>query len=149
MNQLTDKIELKKALSKDVAYIYALYNEEIHTTWSEADFHLFRKEKNKDLYKILLNENCVGFVMLVSVKPEADLINIAVAKPLQSIGIGSMALEKLYGLLKKNGVNKINLEVKKDSKAHRFYLKNGFQVTGRRKKYYTDQTDAVLMLKNI
>ncbi|MDD5456684.1 MAG: GNAT family N-acetyltransferase [Candidatus Margulisbacteria bacterium] len=149
MNQVTNKIELKKALGKDVAYIYALYNEEIHTTWSEDDFHLFRKENNKDLYKILLNENCVGFIMLVRVKPEADLINIAVAKPLQSIGIGTMALEKLYGQLRKKGINKINLEVKKDSKAHKFYLKNGFLTTGCREKYYIDQTDAILMLKNI
>lgn len=137
---------LKKA---NIAFVANVYNLEIGSSWSEADLATFQAEPLNNVYEIQLNARCVGFIMLTTVKPEANLINIAVAKPLQNLGIGKQALEHLVQKLKKSNVNVLHLEVRQHSPAARFYLRHGFYPTGQRKAYYSDGEDAVLMTKNI
>ncbi|MEK6558165.1 MAG: GNAT family N-acetyltransferase, partial [Candidatus Margulisiibacteriota bacterium] len=113
--------------------------------WSEQDFLSFTKSSNNALYEIRLNSNCVGFIQLTQVKPEADLVNIAVAKPLQNMGVGTQALHQLVETLKSRGVEKIFLEVKQTSPAVEFYSNSGFVPAGTRKEYYPDGSNALRM----
>ncbi len=147
---LTDKVSIKKARAKDLPYIYSLYQEEIPTSsWTLEDFHEFSTQKYNDIFSITLGKVCVGFIMLTSIIPESDLINIAIQKPLQNIGIGGKAIQELFTLLQKRGVANIYLEVRKSSQALNFYVSHGFQITAYRKKYYADNEDAVLMERQL
>jgi ribosomal-protein-alanine N-acetyltransferase len=87
--------------------------------------------------------------MASTIEPEANLINVAVEKPLQNLGIGKQALELLVDKLKKSKVNTLHLEVRQHSPAVRFYLRQGFVPTGQRKAYYADGENAILMTKSI
>lgn len=145
MPTLPGRVTLRKATRKNMAYLFTLYQEEIGSSWSEQDFLSFTKSSHNSLYEICLNQRCVGFIQLSQVKPEADLVNIAVAKPLQNMGVGTQALHRLIETLKIHGIEKIFLEVKQTSPAVGFYANSGFTPSGVRKEYYPDGSSALKM----
>jgi ribosomal-protein-alanine N-acetyltransferase len=89
-------------------------------------------------------DKAVGYLDVWIVLSEAEIINVAVDPDFQKQGIG----RSLFHYFAQNhpGIKKIHLEVRAGNlKAQKFYQKLGFQTTGRRKSYYADGEDAVLM----
>lgn len=108
-----------------------------------------KSEYSKCLCAILDNE-IVGFVVLKTVLDEADIMNIAVKKNFRRQGIASLLLNKLLVLCQENKVRVIHLEVNEENfSAISLYKKFGFKECGRRKQYYDNHFDAVLMDYNI
>ena len=59
-----------------------------------------------------------------------------------------MLLDKLIEMTKKENRDKISLEVNENNiEAKNLYIKNGFEIVGRRKKYYNGIDDAIIMTK--
>lgn len=77
--------------------------------------------------------------------PEADLLNIAIHKNYQGKGFGTQAIRAVCDLMKRNGVQKIFLEVRSGTPAVKFYEKNEFKKIDLRKKYYDNIEDTVIM----
>jgi ribosomal-protein-alanine N-acetyltransferase len=148
MNILQD-IKLAPVKKTNIPFVAELYKQEIGSNWSEADLLAFRSEPVNDLYEIRFKDRCVGFVMATTIKPESNLVNIVVEKPLQNLGIGQQALEIFIKKLKRSKVTMLHLEVRQHSPAVRFYLRQGFVPTGQRKGYYSDGETAILMTKTI
>ena len=86
---------------------------------------------------------------MYTVLDSADITNIAVLPDYREKGIGSLLLEGLIEYAEKNGVTSLHLEVREsNSAARRLYEKFGFEIDGKRKKYYRRPTeDAILMTK--
>ena len=96
----------------------------------------FKNYFNEDTIKIwkVLNKKIIGFVSFYHVKDEIEIIQICIIKSFQRKNYGSSIINKIKKL---NNVNKIFLEVSvENSKAIKFYLKNGFKKIGIRKAYY-------------
>ena len=75
----------------------------------------------------------VGFVSFYHVKDEIEIIKIGIIRSHQRNNYGSLIINKI----KKLNVKKIFIEVSiENSKAIKFYLKNGFKKIGIRKGYY-------------
>ena len=71
--------------------------------------------------------------------------NIAVVRALQREGIGSVLLRHAVEYGKRQGISVVGLEVRESNEAAlRFYRRFGFNVIGRREKYYGNE-DALLM----
>jgi [ribosomal protein S18]-alanine N-acetyltransferase len=89
----------------------------------------------------------LGFAVAGLVLHEAELENIAVARPHQRRGVGRQLLSELASELRRFGVEAFHLEVRaSNSTALRLYNSFGFNETGRRPRYYSDPIeDAVLM----
>jgi len=135
------KVSLVPLKKKNEAFISLLHQQEIGSTWI--------KSEQDQVYEIQLGKQCVGLVMLSMIAPEANLINLAVEKPLQNMGIGKQALQLLIKKLTRSKVSMLHLEVREQSPALRFYLRQGFYSTGLRKAYYADGEHAILMTKQI
>ena len=130
--------ELKKS-NRD--FVGALHQQEIGSKWIDSS--------QERVFEIRLKKQCVGFVMISIIPPEANLLNIAVEKPLQNLGIGKHALGLLVAKLKRLKISMLHLEVREQSPAVRFYRREGFEATGIRKGYYTNGDNAILMTKKI
>lgn len=94
-----------------------------------------------------VSEAVAGFAVAALVGPEAEIESVAVAGKLQRRGIGLQLMGELKGVLGREGVTKVFLEVREsNTPAQRLYGRLGFKTTGRRRGYYLDpKEDAVVM----
>ena len=79
-----------------------------------------------------------GYVGLLMVPYEADVLNITVSGKVRNRGIGTRLLREIFERAKKHGVTDIHLEVREsNASAIHLYEKLGFVRDGIRKNYYT------------
>lgn len=93
----------------------------------------------------------LGYIGSQTVPPEADVMNIAVAPGHRKQKIGSKLLTALCELLHREGIDKLFLEVRaSNTPAIALYEGFGFQILGRRPKYYVNPVeDAYIMGKEL
>ena len=87
----------------------------------------------------------IGFVCFFHVRDEIEIIKICIIKSHQRKNYGSILINEI----KKLNIKKIFLEVSIENvNAINFYLKNGFQKIGVRKRYYgNDKSDRIDALR--
>lgn len=92
--------------------------------------------------------NILGFAGIIVNPDITEIMNIVVRKSYRQQGVGQKLLEELIRLAKKTGLETLDLEVNAmNFPAIHLYEKNGFEIIGRRSKYYHNINDAILMQK--
>lgn len=87
-----------------------------------------------------------GFAALRVVKPEAEVTVVAVAPGRLRRGIARRLLDRLHRHAREAGCAIVGLEVSAaNAAAIALYSALGYKVVGRRKRYYPDGSDALLM----
>jgi ribosomal protein S18 acetylase RimI-like enzyme len=98
------------------------------------------------------NEKIAGFIVLLTRKTsfKARIYSVAVSPDFRGKKYGATLLEKTVDLALKEGKKFLSLEVSENNEAAiQLYQKFGFKVTGKRKAYYKDGSNALLMIKKI
>jgi ribosomal-protein-alanine acetyltransferase len=115
---------------------------------------LWKKKQFSDELEISFSNTLVaesngiiyGFAVIWVVTDEIQLHNISVRKNFRRSGIGK-ALINYISCMKKNGMNKITIEVnEKNLQALLFYEKTGFVKNGLRNRYYGEDSAILLEL---
>ena len=89
-----------------------------------------------------------GWCACRALRPEAELLKIAVRQRYRHGGIAGLLLQHLFEALQKNQIARLFLEVRaKNLAAVSFYKKHGFTHVGSRPGYYTDPPDTAMILK--
>jgi len=97
-----------------------------------------------------LNGNIVGYLGTRIYDDSCEVLNFLVDNNFQGQGIGQSLFNYLLEELNKRLVKTINLEVRKSNKkAINFYYKNGFVKANIRKKYYDNNEDAYILIKEV
>ena len=141
-------ITVRKMLPADLHQVCAIENLCYTTPWS---FNSFKHEiENCDaILKVAVsNSQIIGYVCIRTMLDMTHLMNIAVLPEFRRRGIGKMLFGNAIGELKRLQPNtKLTLEVRQSNTAAvRFYEKFGFNVTGKRTKYYKEpEDDAIIM----
>lgn len=90
----------------------------------------------------------VGFAGIKIILDEADIMNIAIKEDYRRQGIATLLLNHILDICKEKGIKTINLEVNEENfSAISLYQKFDFKECGRRKQYYDNKYDAILMKK--
>lgn len=102
-------------------------------------------------YFVLDIDNQVKGYIGVWIDGEASqIINFYVDDEFQNQGFGSMMLEFVIELCKMSNLNVLSLEVRESNeKAIKLYEKYGFVFSHKRKNYYSNGEDALLLIKNL
>ncbi|MDO5708160.1 MAG: ribosomal protein S18-alanine N-acetyltransferase [Andreesenia angusta] len=134
----------------DIDSVYEIEKECFKTPWSKESIII--DFKNKDIAHYLVAENkgeILGYIGSWKVLDEGQITNIAVREKYRRAGIGKNLLSNLIDLLENRGVKTIVLEVRvKNESAINLYKKFGFDIVGKRPKYYTDNNeDAYIMVR--
>ncbi len=126
--------------------IFAIESKEIIVPWSkDALLSLIRKQ-NIIFRVMLLDDEVIGYYSFQKVFDEGYINNIAIKREYQSKGYGTKLFEDLIERAHKFEVNALTLEVEVDNeKAFKLYKKFGFQEEGRRKNFYLNKKDAIIM----
>jgi ribosomal-protein-alanine N-acetyltransferase len=94
---------------------------------------------------VLEGEIC-GYICPMLVIDEGHILNVAVHPGFRGKGIGSLLVEKVIDECRLQGAEYVSLEVRtSNSVAVSLYMKIGFVITGRRKRYYENGEDAYIM----
>jgi len=112
----------------------AFYNELIHNRFARYSV-------------IQVNGRVVGYCGLWLLLDEAHITNIAIHPDYRGQGLGEALLSYMMQRAKEWGAGKMTLEVRvSNTIAQRLYKKLGFEPSGIRPRYYTDnQEDAIIM----
>jgi len=98
------------------------------------------------------DEKIAGFLVLLVRKTsfKARIYSIAVSPDFRGKNYGKKLLEKAIELALKDRKKLLTLEVSENNQAAiQLYQKFGFETTGKRKSYYKDGSDALLMSRAV
>jgi len=110
--------------------------------WSRQSFINEINNEVSSNWVYVLNSNLVGYLFGWHIGDEFQINNIATHEKFRRLGI---AKKMINNIISKLVLKDIFLEVSKsNSSAILLYEKLGFKKNGRREKYYSDNSDAVL-----
>lgn len=89
----------------------------------------------------------IGFLLGRLIPGEAEILKIATAREFHRQGAASRLLQAFLAAARQRGVNRFYLELRaQNAPARALYEKHDFEMTGRRRNYYTaPQDDALCM----
>lgn len=89
----------------------------------------------------------VGYLVSWHVVDELHVLNVAVVPEFRRQGIARALMEEAFAFARTNEVRQVFLEVRKSNDAAiQLYRKLGFSAMNVRKKYYSDDEDAIEMV---
>ena len=145
-----EDIEISYMTKNDVDLITEILQSEFDEFWTISI--LEAEILNSDSIYIVakINQEIVGFAGIWDDTYNMHITNIAVKKTNRHKGIGKALLKKLIQITKEENKETITLEVNEQNKiAQNLYLKNGFKIMGKRKKYYNGTHDAIIMTMEV
>ena len=91
-----------------------------------------------------------GFLVARDQGPEWELENIIVDQGFRRNGVGTRLLQELFERAKGAGSTMVFLEVRESNQAaRRLYEKHGFELTGRRKGYYSGPAENAVLYRRL
>ena len=149
LEEKSKNIKITSMTQEDLTQISDTLSSDFDEFWS---YDILKNELNADnsnYFIAKLNEKIVGFSGIKTMVDEADIMNIVVKKDFRNQGIGSLLLENLIDLAKKQNLTSITLEVMEENfPAIHLYKNFGFHQVGLRKNYYQDK-NALTMTKKL
>ena len=132
----------------DLSAIGLIENEVHAFPWTQGNF-LDSIKSNHTCLMMKLNEEIIGYAVMMFVLDECHLLNISIKKSMQKKGYGSHLLKEVIRQANLAHAKTIYLEVRASNQtAIHLYDKHGFNEMSIRKDYYRTKEgreDAILM----
>lgn len=143
-------LHIRPMIEIDLDAVMAIEAASYSTPWKHEHFRDEIAARYSMPY-VAVEEGCViGYVCLMSLFEEAQILNIAVSPGHRGRGVARMLLEHAFSLALQQGSEVIALEVRaSNGAAISLYQKLGFTRVGIRARYYDSVEDAILMEKTI
>jgi ribosomal-protein-alanine N-acetyltransferase len=146
-------VRLRQMAEADLPAVMAIERDTFPLdAWSEAMLRgeLADQPRTRHYVVALVGQEIVGYAGLAAAADQADVQTIAVVQPHQGTGIGGAMLAELLAEAGRRAVREIFLEVRADNpQAQGVYEHFEFEVIGRRRRYYDDGTDAIMMRRKL
>jgi [ribosomal protein S18]-alanine N-acetyltransferase len=148
------KAVIEPATMRDAARLAQLHGASFHRGWSEGEFESMLAERNTLSHRLRLGRKTIGFAVSRTAADEAEILSIAIDPGYRGRGLSRDLLLTHLGHLAGRGVRTIFLEVEENNQpAVRLYERAGFNVVGRRERYYRqtsgEQLNALLMRRDL
>jgi ribosomal-protein-alanine acetyltransferase len=147
------KVDIRPASKEDLKELFRL--EQLcfgAESFSRRQIRYLATRSSGFFFVLVEGEKIAGFIVLLTRKTsfKARIYSVAVSPDFRGKKYGATLLEKAVGSALKEGKKILSLEVSENNEAAiQLYLKFGFQITGKRKAYYKDGSDALLMSKTV
>lgn len=142
--------------SEDLEPLLAIEKRSFQWPWGRLSFEgeLNSRESRNYIVKSVndgAGEQLAAYAFFRRAADEVHLLKIAVTPAWRRKGIATRLLQYCFGVCAGQGATAVHLEVRPSNRAAiELYLNLGFEVIGRRHRYYADtKEDAVLMMKNL
>lgn len=143
---LQEKIQILEMTKDDIDAISGNFNNEFDKFWKIDNLKNDFNNSNSSYFIAKLDNEIVGFVGILRIVDEANIMNIATKESKRNLGIASKLLEYIINYSKSIGCTSITLEVNENNySAIHIYEKFNFKRIGLRKKYYNNTDNAIIM----
>lgn len=114
--------------------------------YSSEDFLKMSKDVNYKFVVASIDGTVAGFVIFLKIDEKLEIVKIATALNMRRIGVASGLIEFTKNYAREGGYAGAVLEVnEKNEPAKNLYTKCGFVEIYKRKKYYHNTDDAIIM----
>ncbi|MEQ8404802.1 MAG: GNAT family N-acetyltransferase [Oceanicaulis sp.] len=132
------------------ALLARLHAHGFEPAWERAHMTRFLTSTGVQGLVLLDDETPVAMALIRAVAGEAELLTIAVPKDRRGEGLGRRLVEAGMDAARRAGAERMYLEVSEiNAPAEALYRKCGFTDAGRRKGYYKDGSDALVLARSL
>ena len=140
------EIKIIKMTKEHLEQIKDILQEQFDEFWNA---NVLKEELENPLSEYIVaieKEDVVGYAGLWKAIDEGHITNIVIRKNKRGNHIGTKMLEEIINLAKNKNLKSVTLEVNEHNEiAIRLYKKYNFIEVGKRKKYYNNVDDAIIM----
>jgi len=145
---------VETATLRDAARLAELHAVSFARGWSEQEFEDMLSERNTMVHRLRLGRRIIGFIVSRIGADEAEILSIAIDPGYRGRRLSRDLLRTHLQHLAGRGVRTVFLEVEENNQpARRLYDYSGFDVVGRRERYYRQpdgqQLNALLMRRDL
>lgn len=145
-------MEVLRMSEEDVDEVWELDKLCFTLPWSRESF-ADEMKNTLAYYYIIRDDNgiLIAYCGFWNVADEGHITNVAVHPDFRCSGYGSLLISKLVEVAKKLKLELLTLEVRAGNiPAQHLYKKYGFEILGKRSRYYADnKEDALIMTKTL
>lgn len=142
-----DEIIICPLVAADLEQVMAIERASYPLPWQEQHFldeldspHAF------PLSAFVEGNRLAGYICPLQVLDEGHILNVAVAPEFRGMGIGRLLVQRVLDDCRAAGAEFVSLEVRVSNEtAIGLYRQLGFREVGRRKRYYENGEDALMM----
>ena len=140
------EIIIEKMTKKHLEQIKDILQEQFDEFWNASVLDKELENSLSDYIVALCGEEVVGYAGLWQPMDEGHITNIVTKKDKRGSGIGAKMLDEIIKLAKSKQLGSVTLEVNVHNDiAIKLYEKYNFKEVGRRRKYYNNTDDAIIM----
>ncbi len=145
------EIVIRKMDMSDVPYVYKEELKIFGKSLGEATlYHEVLHNKLSKYFIALVDGKKAGYVGSWLTIPNAEILNLFVSEDYRGNNIGTMLMNKVIRVCEEEKIELLTLEVRPSNKyAITMYEELGFELSHRRKNYYKNNEDALLMVLKI
>jgi len=147
---LPPETDIRAMTAADLDEVLAIEQASFRTPWKREHFESELSGKHSFPFVAVCEGMVVGYVCLMSLFEEAQILDIAVAPEQRGRGIARLLMELACAVAREKKAEVLTLEVRASSAAAiGLYRHAGFRQVGIRANYYDASEDALLMEKNL
>lgn len=140
---------IDRILEPDLHQVLMIEQSCYSSPWSFNQFLRELANPVAEIYGCRFDNHLCGFICYWLIAGEMQILNLAVAPAQRRMGFAGALLEHAFSRGRNSGLEVVWLEVRAgNQKAISLYRRYGFTVDGRRRGYYQDGEDALLMKKD-
>lgn len=134
----------------DLDEVLAIEQASFRTPWKREHFEAELSGRYSFPFVAVCEGRVAGYVCLMSLFEEAQILDIAVSPEKRGRGIARLLMEHACAVARESDAEVLSLEVRASSAAAiGLYRHSGFRQVGIRTNYYDNIEDALLMEKNL
>ncbi|MBQ2427462.1 MAG: ribosomal protein S18-alanine N-acetyltransferase [Ruminococcus sp.] len=140
-------MRIEKMTAACIDAVAAIEAECFSHPWSKKSLEESLEKENSLFLVAVEDEKVIGYVGIEVIVDEGYIFNVAVSADYRRRGMGYALVRELVTYSMKNSLCFITLEVREsNSAAISLYSKFGFIKAGERKNYYSDPTEAAVLM---
>ena len=145
-----ETVQIRPMTKSDLDGVMAIEQVSYPAPWKREHFLQEIHSHPSFPYVAVIDEHVVGYVCLMSLFEDAQILNIAVAPHQRGKGIARMLMQLAVSTARERGAEVLALEVRESNAAAiKMYEDFGFVRYFVRKGYYEGKEDALLMEKTL
>jgi [ribosomal protein S18]-alanine N-acetyltransferase len=147
MKDMLHEITICAMTEADLEEILAIENDSYPLPWNRDHFLDELKSAHAfPLVALVSDGRIAGYICPYLLLEEGHILNVAVHRDFRGRGVGRLLVERVLRDCRAGGADYISLEVRpSNAAALALYRLLGFVETGRRRKYYENGEDAIIM----
>ncbi len=143
-------LRIERLSAQSAARLAALHATGFSRPWPEAEIASLLHMPSTLGLSVTTDQGLAGFILVRIAADEAEILTIAVHPEARRSGAGRSLMTAMEDALVQAGVIRVFLEVSTVNEAARaLYARSGFSEVGRRRGYYSDGTDALVLEKTL